>query len=76
MLIDESLTSSDMQEFFYAQEPRYDGSRGKTVQTKVYLPISRCAILGFELVAIGRAMSVQDFAFGNVETEVTEQTLK
>lgn len=42
----------------------------------VHLPTSRRIVPGLELVAISRAVSIQDFAIGNEENEITKQGLK
>lgn len=42
----------------------------------MHLPTSRRIVPGLELVAISRAVSIQDFAIGNEENEITKQGLK
>ena len=41
----------------------------------VYLPPSGNKCPGLELVAVSRAVALNDFAVGNTETELTRQTL-
>ena len=42
----------------------------------VHLPNNRRIVPGLELVAISRAVSIQDFAIGNEENDITKQRLK
>eukprot|EP00956_Cyclotella_meneghiniana_P010974 scaffold15374_cov35-Cyclotella_meneghiniana.AAC.2 len=50
-------------------------SQNITANIVVYLPPSGNKCPGLELVAVSRAVALNDFAIGNTETELTRQTL-